>query len=366
MIIGIDASRYGHAQSTGVEWYSYHLLNELIPLFEKEQVQVRLYAPMDFQMPYGLPPYIQKKIIPFRRLWTMIRLSFELLIHPVDVFFVPSHIFPMIIPKKAVITIHDTAFEHFRHFYSQLQYFLMKRATKRAVRKAWKIIVPSKATQEDLIKFYRCDPKKIHIIPHGYSLPGTVTPEKRDIFLQKFQLSKSDFVIAFLGRIEEKKNLLRLLEAFHRFLYEFPNWKLILAGKKGVGFEKIFNMIQHLKLQNNVVLPGYISEGEKAFLLDESRIVAFPSLYEGFGLPVLEGFAYHRPVLTSCTSSLPEVAGKAAYLIHPEKVEEISVGLKRLASDGILVNQLIQKGHEQLKLFSWKKSAQKTLEALLK
>ena len=119
-----------------------------------------------------------------------------------------------------------------------------------------------------------------------------------------------------------------------------------------------------MKLEKNVFAPGYITEREKEFLLENCRVFAFPSLYEGFGLPVLEAFARRKPVMTSKTSSLPEVAGNAAFLVNPEKVEELSVGLKRLASDGVLVTQLIGKEEAQLKKFSWEKAAKQTYEAL--
>ena len=131
-----------------------------------------------------------------------------------------------------------------------------------------------------------------------------------------------------------------------------------------MGFEDIWKYVVEHKLEQNVFAPGYITEREKTFLFENCRIFAFPSLYEGFGLPVLEAFAHRKPVLTSKTSSLPEVAGDAAFLVNPEKVEEISVGLKRLASDWVLVTQLIGREETQLKRFSWEKSAQKTYDTL--
>ncbi len=369
MIIGVDASRYGHTQSTGVEWYSYHLLNNLLPFFGREHGNsVRLYAPRDFKTEVELPFNVHKRIIPFRRLWTVIRLSAEMLQKPVDVLFVPSHILPFFAPKKSFITIHDVAFRHLRKVYSRFQYLLLDRSTRRAVKKAWRILVPSEATKRDLVKFYRCPEEKISVIHHGAPeiapLQSFPTAEIESL-RQQFQLAKSDLFILYIGRLEAKKNLVRLVEAFQRFLIEFPDFKLILAGKRGVGFDAIWKTVTRLKLQAKVIMPGYITEREKAFLFTLCRFFAFPSLYEGFGLPVLEAFAFRRPVLTSNISSLPEVAGESAYLVNPEKVEEISVGLKRLTSDGILASKLIQRGQEQLKKFSWEKAAQQTHDLLV-
>ena len=154
------------------------------------------------------------------------------------------------------------------------------------------------------------------------------------------------------------------MEAFDRFIKEFPDWKLVLAGKRGVGFDEIWKKVLELDLDKNVIMPGYITENEKLFLMYRCRMVVLPSLYEGFGLPILEGFAMRRPVLSSRVSAIPEVAGNAAYLVNPEKVEELSVGLKRLAADGMLVSQLILKGDKQLKNFSWEKAAKQTYEVL--
>lgn len=368
MKIGIDASRYGGKEATGVEWYSYHLLNELIPLLGREHTsKAFLYSPWEINFVTDLPFNVKPRVIPARRFWTVLRLSYELLAHPVDRLFVPSHTLPLIIPKKSIITIHDTAFRRFKHCYSRLQYALLEYSTRRAVKKSWKIIVPSEATKKDLIDLFHCPSGKIVVIPHGApEYPkilnfGTIEKER---MLKRFSLSNDDLFVLYVGRLESKKNLARLIEGFSRFLKEFPDWKLVLAGKNGVGHAEIALAVTRLGLENNVILPGYVSEREKLFLMSACRIMAFPSLYEGFGLPVLEGFAMRRPVLTSRGSSLPEVAGNAAFLVDPLKAEEIGVGLKRLASDGFFVNQLINKGEKQVARFEWEKAARQTYEVL--
>ncbi len=368
MVIGIDASRYGHPESTGVEWYCYNLLNEMIPLLGREHnIEFRLYSPKPVDYAADLPFNVKKRVIKLRRFWTLLRLSWEMIWHPIDLLFVPSHHLPIICPKRTVITIHDIAFKYFREAYSLKHYLILSWATRKAAKKAWRIIVPSEATKNDLIKFYKCKPEKIHVVYHG---APEVSPflnfseaEKKEME-KSLHLEKAKLIALFVGRLEFKKNLSRLVEAFSRFLKEFPGWKLVMAGKRGVGFEKVWKTIEELGMQDDVILPGYITEKEKLFLYDKCRIFTFPSLYEGFGLPLLEAFAMRRPVLTSKISSMPEVAGDAALLVNPEKVEEISVGLKRLASDGILVSKLINKGEERLKKFSWEKAGKQTFDVL--
>lgn len=368
MKLGIDASRYTTAEATGVEWYSYHLLNELIPLLGREhKSRVFLYSPSEIKFRTDLPFNVRPRVIPARRFWTVFRLSLELLLHPVDRLFVPSHTLPPILPRKSIITIHDVAFRKFRHCYSFFQYRMLEHSTRRAVKKSWKIIVPSEATKKDLIEFYGCGPGKIVVVPHGapeYPRILSFNESEKERLLKRFGLKDDDLFALYVGRIESKKNLARLVEGFARFVKEFPDWKLVLAGKDGVGHAEVLEAVEKTGLKDNVILPGYVTEREKIFLLSACRILAFPSLYEGFGLPVLEGFAMRRPVLTSKVSSLPEVAGNAAYLVDPEKVEEIGVGLKRLASDGFFVNQLINKGEKQVARFEWEKAARMTFEVL--
>lgn len=375
MKIGIDASRYKTEQPTGVEWYSFHLLNNLILLFGRDHHQeVRLYLQKDLDFAEELPFNVKKRIIPGLKFWTQLRLSFEMRKNKVDLLFVPSHILPLYTPKKTVITIHDLAFMYpeLKSAYDLKNSFLLKWSTKKAVKKAYRIIVPSESTKQDLIKFFNCPEEKIRVIYHGGpELRGEDNPvikkwknsEQLEIF-SKFGLKENQLYMLYIGRIEFKKNLTRVVEAFKRFSQEFPGWKLVLAGKPGQGYEDILKSISDLGMAEQVILTGYISEAEKYFLLSRCRFFVFPTLCEGFGLPILEAMAFRKPILTSNKSSMPEIAGKAGYLVNPLVTAEISVGMKRLASDGMMISKLIVEGEKQLEKFSWDKAAQETWEVL--
>lgn len=365
MKIGIDASRYKHAEATGVEWYSWHIINGLVKeILAKKKDELVLYSREKLTLECLNDVRVENKVLPGRRLWTLKSLSREMTKHPPDVLFVPSHTLPLNLPKKSVVTIHDVAFKHLPKVYSFSQYHYLNWSTKFAVKKATRIIVPSEATKCDLVKFFKCNPEKIVVIPHGFSQPKAVNEEevlRESPIFKYFGITKNSPYILFIGRLESKKNLVRLVEAFAEFSKKYPKYRLILAGKRGVGFEQIIKTVNKLELAHKVVMPGYITEEEKAVLYEYAKVFAFPSLYEGFGLPILEAFHYQKPVLCSNVSAMPEVAGEAVHYVDPLKAEEIFEGLKKLVEDEKYAAYLVVKGNERLKLFSWEKSCKKTL-----
>lgn len=370
MKIGIDASRYTTETATGVEWYSYHIINGLISeSLKHEDTEVLLYSPGEINIPkeFEHPKRIIKKILPFKRFWTLIKLSLEMRKDPPDVLFVPSHVLPLFRPNYSVITIHDTAFKYLRRSYSLHQYLYLNWSTKYAVKHAGKIIVPSEATKEDLIKLFNCPLDKIEVIYHGYKAPKKINVKEVPEYLKSFGFSFGENrfpYIFFVGRLESKKNLSNLIEAFKIFSESKPEFRLILAGKRGVGWDEIFRTVKKLDLIDKIIMPGYIDEIEKAYLYENCSLFAFPSLYEGFGLPLLEAFSYGKPVLTSHVSCLPEIAKDAAIYVDPFDPADIARGLEKVIDDEAYAKKLIEAGEKRLKHFSWEDSVKKTFKVL--
>ncbi|MFA6305659.1 MAG: glycosyltransferase family 1 protein [Candidatus Gracilibacteria bacterium] len=367
MKIGIDASRYGHESSTGVEWYSFNIINALLDVSEKNGDEVFLYSRE--KLAIANKNFIHNIVIKAKKLWTLFWLSIEMMKKKVDTLFVPSHVLPLIRPERSVITIHDVAFRYLKTVYSPFQYHYLNWSTKYAVKHASKIIVPSNATKNDLVNFFKCPEDKIAVIPHGF----TASKVSDEIIEKQFSESKifGDFrideemkFVLFVGRLESKKNLERLVEAFNKFLEKNGDFYLVLAGKGGVGFDKILNTVKHLGLLDRVIMPGYVTENEKAALLKYCRVFAFPSLYEGFGFPILEAFSCGKPVLTSRVSCLPEVGGDACYYVDPYDTQIIAAGLDKLANDTKYREEISAKGFERLSLFSWEECAKKTMDVL--
>lgn len=362
MEIAIDASRYKADGATGVEWYSWHIINALRKEFdEKSEDRLVLYSREVLSLEDA-----ENRVLPARRFWTLKALSREIKKNPPDVLFVPSHTLPLNLPKRSVITIHDVAFRYLKSSYSFFQYQHLDRSTRRAVRRADKIIVPSAATAEDLAVFYNCPPEKIVHIDHGFSPPSSVDDDifnKSEVF-KYFDINPSTPYILFVGRLESKKNLERLVRAFSIFQKRHPDYKLVLAGKRGVGFSGILRTVRELNMGHSVIMPGYITEEEKHALYKYCKVFAFCSLYEGFGLPILEAFYHGKPVLTSNLSSMPEVGKDAVLYVDPHDAACIAEKIEILAQEDEYVKSLVEEGYARLKDFSWSKAAKETLKVL--
>lgn len=378
MNIGIDASRLKSEHATGVEHYSWQIIKGMLD--EREKLAVAKRPNFIFysreKLPHGVlegsggqKNGVSNVVIERKRLWTILGLAQAMKENPDQTLFVPSHTLPPKLPKKSVLMIHDVAFKYLRSSYPFLQYHYLNWSTKFAVNRATRIVVPSEATKNDLINFYNCESEKVVVIPHGFVVPkGPDNEEKllaQSPVFAHFEIDKKTKYILFVGRLESKKNLVRLIEAFAEFSKSHPEFVLVLAGKRGFGFQKILDMVKKLKVIDKVVMPGYITEEEKFLLYKYCRFFAFPSLYEGFGFPILEAFYHQKPVMSSSVSSMPEVGGEAALYVDPYDVNSIIEGLKTLARGDSYCDNLEKLGSEQLKKFQWEKAAKTTLETLM-
>lgn len=376
MNIGIDASRLKSEHTTGVEHYSWQIIKGLLAerkkMADAERPNFTFYSRE--KLPHGVLERegvdgVSNVIIERKRLWTILGLAQAMKENPNQTLFVPSHTLPPTLPKKSVLMIHDVAFKYLRNSYPFLQYHYLNWSTKFAVKRASRIVVPSEATKNDLISFYNCESEKVVVIPHGFVVPQS--PENEEKLMEQspvfahFEIDKKTKYILFVGRLESKKNLVRLVEAFAEFSKSHPEFILVLAGKRGHRFQKILDMAKKLKVIDKVVMPGYITEEEKFLLYKYCQFFAFPSLYEGFGFPILEAFYHEKPVISSSVSSMPEVGGEAVMYVDPYDTNSIVEGLKTLARGDSYCDNLKKLGSEQLKKFQWEKAAKKTLETLM-
>jgi glycosyltransferase involved in cell wall biosynthesis len=279
-----------------------------------------------------------------------------------------THFFDFFIPPgvngKKVVTIYDMVFMAYPETMQKSAKLVHKLNNKISCKRADKIITISQFSKNEIIRYLNIDPEKIVIIPCG--VDTEIYHPLKDVKLvedikKKYNVEAQYFL--YLGTLEPRKNIERLIKAYKILKVKYPNApKLVLAGGRGWLYKSIFEEIHTQKLENDVISLGYIPTEDIVPLYCGAIAFLFPSLYEGFGLPPLEAMACGVPVLTSNTSSLPEVVGDAALTVDPMKIEEIALGMERLLSDKNLRNNLSLLGIQRAKMFSWTNAAIKTIE----
>ena len=362
--IGIDASRMAVAARTGTEHYTFELLGALAQI--DRSTRYTLYCN---QMPAALPAlganFVLRQI-PLARVWTHARLSAEVLARPPDVLFVPAHVIPLGAPlqrrTRAVVTIHDLGYLHFPEAHTRAHRLYLRLSTAWSARVAHDVIAVSAATRSDLVRYTGVAPEKISVIHHGVAMHFQPASQAMIAAVQaRYAIDRPYFL--FVGTVQPRKNLERVIAAFAALAASHQPL-LVIAGKKGWLTAAIERRAQELGVADQVRFIGYLPDSDVPPLLSGALGFVFPSLYEGFGMPVLEAMACGTPVLTSTTSSLPEVAGDAALLVDPRDTAAIADGLRRLASDPQLRADLAARGRAHAARFSWRACAEATLQVL--
>jgi glycosyltransferase involved in cell wall biosynthesis len=366
LLIGIDASRAVTTQRTGTEAYAYFLIRALIPLAAARNIRLRLYfnqpPPSDL---FPAAEHVEQVVIPFPRLWTHLRLAYELHRHPPDLFFTPAHVIPLTYRGRSAATIHDLGYVYFPEAHPRRQLAYLRWATRHNGRSAQTILADSQATKADLIAHEGLPPEKIQVVYPG--LDPALAPVRDEgvitAVLRKYQIAPP--YLLFLSTLQPRKNLVRLIRAFAAA--DLP-YQLVLAGKPGWLSQPILDEIHNSQFtihNSQFVLPGYIPDADKAALLSGATAFLYPSLYEGFGFPLLEAQVCGVPVLAANSSSLPEIAGDSALLVDPLDEAALTAALRQLATDATLRQTLIERGWENVKRFRWEETAVTALHALL-
>ncbi len=384
MLIGVDASRVRAAGRTGTETYSLHLIRAMVAAAPRQRFRLFINAASSAGAlwPGSMPAHVSLRAMPFPRLWTHVRLSAEMLIRPPDVLFVPAHVLPLIHPRRSVVTVHDLGYLAYPEAHRPADRRYLDWSTRWNATEAAAVLADSAATKADLVAAYGIPPGKIHVIHLGRdeTLARVADPDQIVAVGRKYGIAEPAAgagYLLYIGTLQPRKNLARLIEAFARVAGTpaAAGLQLVLAGGKGWLFEgmRLPALVERLGLAGRVLFPGYVANADLPALLSGARAFVFPSLHEGFGIPVLEAGACGVPVITSNTSSLPEVAGDpaagpegaAALLVDPHDVEAIAEAMHRVLTDDALRAELVRRGHENVKRFSWEKCARETLAVLL-
>jgi len=374
MTIGVDIRVLARGTRTGVEEYTINLLSYLLPLEDKIDYRLFYNAYQKASLNYPWLSLSNIKLndfrIPNRAFFFLARYfnqpKIDNLLGRTEVYFNP-HFFVSPVSKKCkkVITFHDLSFEHHPEFFSWRkrlwQNFLMN--TKKEAQKADKIITVSQSTKDDLINLYGINPEKIKVIYSGVGEQFRPVNDqlKLSLIREKYQLPKK--FILYFGTIEPRKNLIGLIRAFE-MLRDNYSISLVISGAKGWLYKDIFETANQSKYRNDIFFTGFIEENDKPYLYNLAELFVYPSFFEGFGFPPLEAMACGLPVIVSSGSSLPEVVGQAGLMADVSSVDELSWTMDMVLSDSRLKDQLIGKGFNQAKKFSWAKCARETLDVL--
>ena len=373
MFIGIDGNEANIKNRVGSNVYAFELLRSIYKICPSN-VKFKIYLK---QKPLNDLPkeeeWWQYKVLKPSFMYTQWRLPLELYLskNKPDVFFTPGHYAPRFSPIPTVISIMDLAFLRFPGQFRKRDLYQLVNWTKYSVKNASHIFTISEFTKKEIVHFYKYPEEKITVTYPGIdkSVKRQASSVKRQEIKRKYNIGDKYFL--YIGTLQPRKNLIHLIEAFKKItccMTPDACCQLVIAGKKGWMYEEIFNKVKQLGLEDKVIFTGYVSEEEKQILLKNALAFVLPSLYEGFGIPVLEAMQAGCPIVISRNSSLPEVGRDAAiYIENPEKVDSIQKSMQKMVKLAPEErNKLIEKGYKQAEKFSWEMCAEKTQEILRK
>ena len=311
--------------------------------------------------PREWPPNFCRRVLPLTDrhlaiLWQRLRvpLPVEWLTGRLDIFHSPDFVLPPVWQAHTILTIHDLSFMRHPECFSPALLHYLNDAVPRSVTRADVILADSESTRQDLLALLHVPPERVIVLYPGVEARFCPQPddETQHKMLARYGICRP-FILG-LGTLQPRKNWARLIRAYHRLrqAHHIPH-QLVIGGGEGWLSGEVHDTIAELGLRDEVLLTGFIADQDLPALYSAADVFAFPSLYEGFGIPVLEALACGTPVLTSNTSSLPEVAGDAALLVPPEDVEALAEALWRLIDDRTLRDVLRARGFEQVKRFRW-------------
>jgi glycosyltransferase involved in cell wall biosynthesis len=351
------------ANKTGVGYYTDALAEWLARTHDDHQYE--LVSPFDFTFPNGHtpPPNLYKRFTPVQplfRKWWLVGLPALLRISPFDLFHGTNYCVPVFAPCPTVVTIHDLSLYAQAHTHEAKNVQRGKRRIPVMARRADMIIAPSEATKREIIQHLKIHPERIRVVYEAArEKMKPLLPKDCAGVLHKHGIEPP--YLLYTGTIEPRKNLRTLLRAYHELLHVTEHRPtLVLCGGRGWMEEEVFDLIAELKLQRMVKCTGYVDDADLPALYSACEVFVYPSLYEGFGLPPLEAMACGAPVVTSNTSSLPEVVGEAGVLVNPHEMRELAAAIINLLNDATQRENLGRAGCERAKQFSWERAAHET------
>lgn len=367
MRIGFDATP-AVRQGAGIGRYTRELLQALYSADPNSHYQLFFASrsPLPYPLPGQLPANFHARHLPFDDIWlarvwhrAQLPLPVETITGPIDLFHSPDFTLPPVRRgTRTILTVHDLSFIRDPDSAVPVLRQYLNAVVPRSVARADHVLADSLSTRADLIELYHTPSDKISVLYSGVNAIFRPITDSAPLAAvrAKYHLGESPFILA-VGTLQPRKNYVRLIQAFSRLPSHHSELHLVIAGGKGWLYDVIFAEVERLKLQTRVVFAGFVDDADLPALYSAARVLAYPSLYEGFGLPMLEAMACGTPVVTSTASCLPEVAGDAALCVPPTDVDALARALEQAVSDEAVRATLIVKGLARAKEFTWEKAA---------
>jgi len=367
--IGINA-RALQARPTGVAKYILNSILNLKTANGKNDNDYMLFFGSDRPVPeailnagfkYDIPKMSTHNQI-LKLLWAQAYLPFATRRHKLDLFHEYSLVSPAVKRCRTVLTVYDIAPLYLPDCYTYATRLYLKSLLPRSIRQADRIIAISKNSKDDLIRHFKVTPDKIEVVHAGVDETFRPIHDRCELErIKKIYNIRGDFILA-VSLISPRKNLTRLIKAFKVLKdQKKTDGQLVIVGRKAWLYEEVFREAVSSGLEKDIVFCGHIPDEHLVCMYSAASVFAYPSLYEGFGLPILEAMACGAPVVASNISSIPEVCGQAALLVDPYSIEELARALDSVINNPGLRQDLIRKGLEQASRFSWKKTSEDTL-----
>lgn len=357
--IGINAhllaTEAGYRRA-GIHQYIYQVLRHLPPPDEHlvfTRFTGELAGAHVRQIPSRWPT--ERRLV--RILWEQLAWPFLARQYRVDLLHSMAFVLPPWLPAPAVVTVYDLSFMHFPESFPPLQRRYLQRQTAQACRRARRVIVISRSSGQDVQRFFAIPPQRIDVITPGVDAAFRPLPKAEVAAFRQRKKLPPRFVL-HVGTLQPRKNIPLLLEAFAQLT--LPAIHLVLVGGAGWLYEEIFMRVQNLGLADVVHFAGYAPDEELPLWYNAADLLVFPSLYEGFGLPVVEAMACGTPVIAANTSSVPEAVGEAGLLFAPHQAAELAEQMTAVLQDKTLAESMRVKGLHQAQQFSWEKAGRET------
>jgi glycosyltransferase involved in cell wall biosynthesis len=297
-----------------------------------------------------------------RDLWEQGYLPLKLHRHKIDIYHGPNYVLPIFTKAGTVLTAYDMISFATPEWYKPISRFRVQKLLKLSAKKANKTIAGSENSKRDIIKILRVPEEKIKVVYIGINDIYRPINDKHKLDSVKTRYDIADRFILHVGSLNPRKNIPRLIDAYSRLPAKImEEYQLVIAGKRSWRADEIFAKAKQFGPEERIAFTGFVAEDDLPLLMNAADLLAFPSLYEGFGIPPLEAMACGTPVIASNTSSIPEIVGDAALLFDPYNVEEMAAAMYRALTDEQLRYELRYKGFERINHFSWEKAARETL-----